>query len=58
MNMYDLKCPKCGKILQRTNLQGGHSGILCTNCHIRFDLKVDRNSRDTGKYRCENIRKA
>lgn len=58
MNMYDLKCPRCGKVLKRTNLQHSFSGTLCSNCKIRFDVKVTPDSRNTGKYTCTNIRSA
>ena len=54
---YDLKCPQCGKIIQKLRLTGNMSAKLCSNCRIRFDVKVDSQSSKTGHYTTTNIRR-
>ena len=58
MNMYDINCPLCGKVIVKSSLTGGKSAQLCSTCKIRFDVKVTSQSPKTGEYYTVNVRKA
>lgn len=58
MKNWDIKCPRCGKVVAHSNFHlAGMSALQCTTCRIRFDIKATSTSRDTGRYTCTNIRK-
>ena len=56
MNMFDIQCPRCHKVVTKSNLTGSKSALSCSSCHIRFDITVSPLSSKTGSYSVTNIR--
>lgn len=56
MNMFDIKCPRCHKVVTTSNLTGSKSALSCSSCHIRFDITVSPSSSKTGSYSVTNVR--
>ena len=50
MNMFDIKCPRCHKVVT------SKSALSCSSCHIRFDITVSPSSSKTGSYSVTNVR--
>lgn len=56
MNVFDVKCPRCRKVVTKSNLTGGKSALSCSTCKIRFDITVTPSSSKTGSYSVTNVR--
>lgn len=54
--MFDIKCPRCHKVVTKSNLTGSKSALSCSSCHIRFDITVSPSSSKTGSYSVTNVR--
>ncbi len=58
MQMYEIYCPLCGNFInRRLPLMNSMNALSYSNCHIRFDIKVNPDSQKTGEYTVTNVRK-
>ena len=48
MNMFDIKCPRCHKVVTKSNLTGSKSALSCSS--------VSPSSSKTGSYSVTNVR--